>query len=92
MIAVTAGSFKQNMVQFPGVAITLFFLFSTESPEESKLWSWFFKAYPVYLFRFLVRSEVGFFQHAAEGAVGVAAIIKALILAFGRRQSRAKRG
>ena len=94
-MAATAGSFIQKMVQFPIVALTLFFLFSIDSPQESKLWTWFFEAYPVYLFRFVVRGEVGFFQYAVEGAVGIAAVIKALILAFGRkngRQSRVRKG
>merc|ERR1712013_385853 len=72
-------------VRFPGVAATICFLFSEalRLPKEGGVlgsdgWSWFVKAYPVYLFRFFVRGEVGFWQYAVEGLVGIVAAIKAV--------------
>lgn len=87
LVATSVASFIHRFVQFPGVAITLCFVFSVEITEKRSIsltaetrWNWFWKSYAVYLFRFFVKSQVGFLQYALEGAVGLSAAIKLLYI------------
>lgn len=79
----TSSRYVQWFVKFPGVAISLCYLFSVDLPKNQGMlsdlgWKWFSKSYTVFLFRFFLKSNVGFFQYALEGAVGLSTAIKML--------------
>lgn len=83
-MARTFGAYIHQAVQFPGVAISLFFLFSVPLSKRDDMlgdrgWTWFSKSFPVYLFRFFLQDKVGFLQYFMEGAVGLATAIKMIL-------------